>query len=392
MKQLYLCAFLCVFTVNAQQFDVSDVNFEQALIDRGIDQGTPDGVIDYSRTSTVTYLDVSNSNITSLSGIEAFTNLISLDASNNAIKTADFARNTGITELILHNNELESLNVANNSALQKLNLYKNKLTHIYLLGNTALTYLAVADNYLSELNVSANVNLEKLFCQNNQIASLNVSNMPALKLVNAQMNNLSSLQVLNSGSLSQIVANNNYLTALDVSTNPELESVNVLFNTIRSMDFSHNTSLTNVLLANNNLESLNIRNGHNDKLITLRVENNPNLSCITADDTIVTNEGSESARWNKDYNTMFSADCTGLAVQENADQAFTVFIDTNRTLNINSTRKGFASIYNLQGIPVISKDISEGNQSIAMDKFINSVYVLHITSEEGKFSKKFVLH
>ena len=392
MKQLYFFAFLCVFITNAQKIDISDVNFEQALINRGIDQGTIDGSIDVANASSVTHLNISNSNISNLQGIEAFTNLVSLDASQNNIRNADFSSNTSLQQVVLHNNLLETINVATNVNLKELNLYKNKLTHIQLNGNTALTYLAVADNYLGSLDLSSNKSLEKLFCQNNQLTSLDVSNMPALKLVNAEMNNLATLNVGNSRGVVQIVAANNYLSSLDVSTNVNLETINVLFNHIRSLDLSFNTKLTNAFLANNQLASLNIRNGNNQNLNTLRTENNPNLSCITADDTIVDN-GTSSSRWSQDVDVSFSINCDAIADKgNNTNKSFNVYVDRSRILNINSTKKGVASVYNLQGIPLVTKTIEEGTQTINMNKFSNSVYVLHIASEEGKFSQKFVLH
>ncbi len=392
MKQLYLLACLCFFSVTAQQISIQDANFEQALIDRGIDQGTPDGVINSANAIGITHLDVSGKNISSLSGIEAFTDLVSLNASNNNLESADFSANTALQELILHNNQLQTINVTANTALQKLNLYKNKLTHIQLSNNTELTYLAVADNYLGDLNVSANKKLEKIFCQNNQLTSLDVSNMPAVTLINAELNNLSDLNVSNSRNLKQLNASNNYISFLDVSTNVNLEMINVLFNNLQQIDLSYNTKLSAIYLANNQLQSLNIRNGNNANLTVLRVENNPDLSCITADDETVVNGVAGSGRWNIDFNTKFSENCGDVADKgDDFDKNFTVYVGNDRTLNIKSTKKAKAKVYNLQGIPVISAELDEGHQAINMNNFMSNVYVLHISSKQGKFSKKFIL-
>lgn len=392
MKQLYFIAFLSVLFGNAQNISISDVNFEQALISRGIDQGTPDGVINSASALNVTHLDVSNSNITNLTGIEAFTNLVSLDASNNKLQAANFSQNGSLQELILHNNELQSVDVSANTQLQKLNLYKNQLTHIQLNTNTELTYLAIADNYLTDLDLSANTSIEKVFCQNNQLSTLDMSNKPAVTLVNAEKNNISTLSVDNSRSLKQLVVANNYLTYLNVSTNINLESINVLFNNIETLDLSFNSSLTSAFLANNQLSSLNIRNGNNNNLTVLRVENNPDLSCITADDSTVANGIGGTGRWNKDYAAKFSENC-GDIVDKNDDfgKNFTVFV-SNKNVNIKSTKDAKASVYNLNGVPVVSKDLTKGSQTINMGKFMSNVYVLHIANEQGKYSKKFVLN
>ena len=78
-------------SVIAQTVTIPDPNFEQALIDKGIDS---DGVINQSILYTDTYgvssLDVSNRNISDLSGLGSFQGLIYLNCSNNNISSFPF--------------------------------------------------------------------------------------------------------------------------------------------------------------------------------------------------------------------------------------------------------------------------------------------------------------
>ena len=56
---------------------IPDPNFEQALIDLGIDN-VLDGSVSTSNINTVTELNVNSMNISDLTGIEDFTSLINL--------------------------------------------------------------------------------------------------------------------------------------------------------------------------------------------------------------------------------------------------------------------------------------------------------------------------
>ena len=59
--------------ISAQTTLIPDANFEQALIDRGYDTGTPDGSVPTANISSIDSLDVSWKNISDLTGIEDFT-------------------------------------------------------------------------------------------------------------------------------------------------------------------------------------------------------------------------------------------------------------------------------------------------------------------------------
>ena len=71
-------------TLNAQNTYVPDDNFEQALIDLGYDD-TLDDYVTTANISGVTELDVSNKEISDLTGIEAFAALTQLECWNNQL-------------------------------------------------------------------------------------------------------------------------------------------------------------------------------------------------------------------------------------------------------------------------------------------------------------------
>ena len=144
---------IALLTEDAQQTYVPDDNFEQALIDLGYDDELDDYVLT-DNISSVTSLNVSESNIASLEGISDFTSL-----------------NT----LYCYMNSLTELDLSNNIALTTLHSTYNQLTSIDLSNNIALTHLYLDNNQLASLDVSQNTSLEVLYSHTNPILNLDVS-------------------------------------------------------------------------------------------------------------------------------------------------------------------------------------------------------------------------
>lgn len=167
---------------------ISDANFEQALIDLGLDTAPIDGKVPTANIAGVTNLDISNKNISNLTGIQDFAALTSLNCSYNQLTSLDITKNTALTYLDCSHNKLQStnvsgkmsisatLNVSNNTALTYLNCSYNQLTALDVTKKTALTYLDCSYNRLSALDVTKNTALTYLDCSNNQLVNLNINN------------------------------------------------------------------------------------------------------------------------------------------------------------------------------------------------------------------------
>ncbi len=122
------------------------------------------------------FIDVSNSGISSLKGIEYFKYLGSLYCEDNQLTSIDISNATELLEFRCNNNNLTSLDVSNNTALTRLECYNNQLIELNLGNNTALIDdLFCYNNQLTELDVSNNTALTILNCSNNQLVALDVS-------------------------------------------------------------------------------------------------------------------------------------------------------------------------------------------------------------------------
>ena len=288
---------------------VPDNNFEQALIDLGLDNTLDDSVTTAS-IDTVTILDVSGKSIADLTGIEAFTALTQLYCGFNQLTSLDVSSNTALTVLYCNYNQLDTLNVSSNTALTELYCDNNQLDTLDVSSNTALTVLYCYNNQLDTLNVSSNTALTELVCNNNQLDTLDVSSNTALQYLFCSYNQLTSLGVSGNTALKELGCSNNLLTSLDVSSNTDLTILDCYNNQLTSLDVSANTALIILQCQDNQLTSLDLRNGNNMNIYTsssydFNLTNNPQLYCIDVDDATYS-----TANWtNIDAQITFSLDC-----------------------------------------------------------------------------------
>jgi len=154
-----------------------------------------------------------------------------------------------------------------------------------------------------------------LNCGANDLTSLDVSNNTALIELNCGLNQLTSLDLSNNINLENLHCPENIITTIDFSNSANIMDVNCENNQIYSLDISQNSLLAHLELKDNKLFYLNLKNGANTLLNHMRVTDNPNLTCISVDDSLwATNN------WNVfqdiDPQQYFSNNCPPSAIQE----------------------------------------------------------------------------
>ena len=149
-----------------------DDNFRNWILKR--DYGT-DGVLTADEIASVEKIDVTNKFISDLTGIEYFTELKTLNCSENQLTSLDLSKNTALTKLYCQGCFTTSLNVSNNTKLTKLDCSYNRLTKLDLSKNTLLTELDCKANQLTKLDLSKNTLLTELLCSSNPLTSLDLS-------------------------------------------------------------------------------------------------------------------------------------------------------------------------------------------------------------------------
>lgn len=185
-----------------QLTDKFDPNFARILEKNGYIKNAAN--ITWGEVSNIIDLGVSESNLTSLQGIEYFTSLTKLRCDLNYLETLDVSQNLELTELYCEKNQLLALDVSKNTKLMKLYCWENRISVLDVSKNLSLNELDCDINELTTLDVSKNTELTLLYCSRNQLVMVDVSKNTRLKEFSC------------TGSL---------LTALDVSKNTALTEV-----------------------------------------------------------------------------------------------------------------------------------------------------------------------
>ena len=232
-----------------------DENFRSYLLSQSFGQ---DGVLTESEIAGVKSIEVGYKSISTLKGIEHFTELTNLSCYGNHLTSLDVSKNTALTNLNCYGNHLTSLDVSKNTTLTELDCAGNQLTSLDVSKNTALTQLYCNNNQLTSLDVSKNTALTWLDCYMNQLTSLDMSKNTALTKLNCFSNQLTSLDVSKNTALTELECENNQLTSLDVSKNTALTRLGCGNNQLTSFDVSKNTALTVLACYNNQLTSLDV--------------------------------------------------------------------------------------------------------------------------------------
>lgn len=324
MKNFYtLLLFLIAVTTQSQIINFPDANFKAKLLEAGPESNIAfiynififnyisvkidtnnDGEIQVAEAENIQGLDVNNSMITDLTGIEFFTNLLFLNCRNNQLTSIDVSQNTNLQSLGCSDNLLTSLDVTQNTNLQLLHCYNNQLTSLDVTQNVNLQSLNCTGNQLTSLDVSQNVNLVNLdcgynqltsldvtqntnllflICNGNQITNLNLSQNVNLQHLYCNNNQLTGLNLSQNVNLRTLYSHNNQLTSLDLSQNVNLQTLHCNYNELISLDVSQNTNLTYMHCSNNQLTTIFAKNG-NSLWVNLSFENNTNLQYICVDD------------------------------------------------------------------------------------------------------------
>jgi Leucine-rich repeat (LRR) protein len=352
MKKLYtlLVIALIGFVGKAQIVNIPDANFKAKLLQASpsnqiASTQTPnasgnvttyikidtnnDGEIQVSEALAIKWLSVRISSISDLTGIESFTNLISLSCRHNSLTVLNISSLLNLKFLYCYDNQLTSLNMTGLTNLQYIGCYNNLLTSLNVTGLTNLQHLDCSGNLLPSLNVSGLTNLQQLYCSSNQLPSLNVSGLTNLLWLECIYNQLTNLNVSGLTNLQILGCNYNQLPSINVSGLTNLQLLNCSDNLLPSLNVSGLTNLQELGCYRNLLTSLNVSGltnlqrlyCYNNLLPSLNVSSLTNLLELTCQN-----------------NQLTSLDVSGLTNLQtlncSANQLTTLFVKNGRSENI----------------------------------------------------------
>lgn len=393
--------------------NIPDANFKNYLLNNTSINTNGNGQIECTEAQTFTgTINCPSLNISSLTGIQDFTQITGLNCFGNQITTLNLSSNTSLTSVLCGNNPLNNVFIGilpnltsfncnnstgsldlfmdNNTALTQLKCSNSGLTNLTVNNCPALYELDCTANALTSLNVNSCSALQILKCSQNQFTSLNLSNNTALVELQCTNNMLASLNVSNNTALELLKCSNNMLTNLDVSNCTTLYNLQCDNNQLTSLDLSNIPTLTYIGCYDNILTSLNLANGHNT-LITnnsFRIYDNTNLTCVKVD-----NAAWSTSNWTMwiDPQNVFNTTCSVTGVKElNAGSLIRVypnpaagnlFIDIEQSLEI--------SISDVIGNIVYVAELTSGINEIVINNLQPGVYfIATATGTKTKFVKE----
>ncbi len=284
---LFLSCFLFLQNVFAQYTQVPDPNFEQALIDLGIDsEGVLDGQFLTADAENVAYLYVDYYNISDLTGIEAFINLEWLDASDNNISEIDLSliSSTIIWTLRLGNNNLSEIDLSQIPSIVNIGLHHNNFESISVTNLQHLYILSISYNPLTNIDLSNSI-IQVLEINNTPITNIDLSTNTNLRVLEIHESQIQTLGFTNNPNLEEVRAYNSPLSSINLPNNPNLEILDVDACQLTELDLTNCSSLLYLSFWDNMLTEINLQNNifledlfcGNNQITTIDLTNNPNI-------------------------------------------------------------------------------------------------------------------
>lgn len=225
-KKLLTGILAVVFTitpVNAvmgnEGIPIDEAHFPDAIFRTYVSENCDtdkNGSLSDKEITHVTYIDVVETGVSNLKGVEYFTAITRLVCYDNQLTILDVSKNTALKTLWCNNNQLTTLDLSKNTALEDLCCDINKLTALDLSNNTNLKTLYCGDNQLTVLDVSGCMALKGLSCYNNQLTTLSLGGNAMLVGLDCESNQLTMLDLSNNTALETLRCSDNQLKRLDL--------------------------------------------------------------------------------------------------------------------------------------------------------------------------------
>ncbi len=372
--------FLSCTAFSADGVAVNDTNFPdanfRAYVSEKIDDNS-DLVLSESEILNVKEIHISNSAVSSLKGIEYFTNLEFISCIENELTSLDLSHNTKLVEvacsvnnisslklnakstlvsIFCTSNKLTSLDLSGYSKLREIYSDDNQLLSINVKGCSVLSKLSCSSNNLSELDVSDNTELKYFYCGYNKLKELNVSNNKKLLRLRLDFNKLESIDLKNNTELIELYCSHNLLRSLDISKNINLEIFSCLWNYFTHLDLSKNTKLSDVSINYATYELA-------PKTKSFCLDNIPGFdsSRVTSWSGCTYNEDTNTITNFKTNRVEYSYDCGN-----GKSYPFTFLIPTYLNGDVNSDGK-----VDLRDVVLLYQKVS--NQNVYIDEFASNV-------------------
>jgi len=397
MKHFYpIIVALLAFSANAQTINIPDANFKAKLLSSNLTDemnvardlshqaliidANNDGEIQVEEALNVSFLNIMDSGIISLDGIENFTNLQSLYCSENQIANLDYML-PSLKTLECYGNAITHLAVTNFPQLSTINCNNNLITALDFRSN-AISAADCSDNLISEIHFGA-LQYGSIVLRNNLITNLEISDPGnEIEMIDISDNPIVNLSI-EAYSVDYFVCVNTALINLDLS---KIERESPLGNEF-------------YIVNNPFLRTINFHNGAMDFCIpdpfydctnsSFSLDDNPELESVCADEG---NEMSFLQPFATAQGFTLTSDCA-LAVNSNIGLQESVIYPNpaDKIVNIHANT-AIVQVNVLNTLGQMVSQIKNASQSydltIDIADLKSGTYFVEMLSNSGKSTKK----
>lgn len=251
---------------------IPDMTFRKAL---DVRYGDANHYVNFLRTD----IDVSDSGISDLTGIELFTNLLKLDCSGNNLEIMDLSQNAKLYSLdcrdnplaVLNTGELENLEIlycsgdrlttlhlpTKKDKLKILNISNSKIPTLDVRGFNGLESVTCVNGSLTSLCAAGCQNLDEVTCSGSPLRVLDVSECSKLSYIAVDDCSFETLSLNSLDELYSLKCNRNPMTSLNVSVCPVLESIDCSCCELEILSIISCGSLNQLQCSDNHLTNMN---------------------------------------------------------------------------------------------------------------------------------------
>nr|WP_315239217.1 leucine-rich repeat domain-containing protein [uncultured Flavobacterium sp.] len=232
----------------------SEIQIEEALkVDKLFFTGTKiSSLSGIENFTNLTALECSYNQLTVLD-VSALINLVYLDCSNNLLTTLDLTGLNELTQLVCSTNQITNLNISSLTKLKSLMCANNLITDLHVSAFSNLEVLDFGSNQITTIDVNQLTNLKNLICSENKLTNLELSNITSLTILKCENNNILNLDIKSNLDLGELTCQDNQLTNLDVTGLKKLLILEFQNNKINSIDLRGLAKLQYLDLSNNDI-------------------------------------------------------------------------------------------------------------------------------------------
>ena len=234
------------------EIDPSSSNWEPNCNNRNLTiKDTPITELSSVNTLQTIFLDHTQIEKLDLTNSESLISL-TLQGKDTVLYNLDLRYAKNLQNLGFAYTNISTINISENLELTEIFCRSSDITELDLTNNAKLKELNCCDTQILELNLSNNPELEYLDCSDTQISELNLSNNAELKTLHCSDTRISNLDLSNNIKLEELWCERSHIRTIDLGINSEVSNLNCYGQTIEA-DYAYDSDSQVIILDMKNV-------------------------------------------------------------------------------------------------------------------------------------------